>query len=94
MPSTLVPDLNALTRHAVIVGQTGSGKTGALIGLVEDLLLRRIPVISLDPKGDLGNLGLVFPNLAASDFLPWMDPAEAQRKGVPVEQLAMDTASA
>jgi DNA helicase HerA-like ATPase len=77
----LLYDAKDLTTHAVIVGMTGSGKTGLAVGLLEEAAIDGIPVIAIDPKGDLGNLLLAFPDLAAADFEPWIDPAEAARAG-------------
>jgi hypothetical protein len=82
-----------LTTHAVCVGMTGSGKTGLCLALLEEAAIDGIPAICIDPKGDLGNLLLAFPNLASSDFQPWVDPAEAQRKGLSVDDFAAQTAS-
>src|SRR5688500_1787624 len=68
-----------LTTHGVIVGMTGSGKTGLGIVMLEEALLQGIPCIAIDPKGDLGNLLLTFPELRPEDFAPWVeegDPAE------------------
>jgi hypothetical protein len=81
-----------LTTHAVCVGMTGSGKTGLGIGLLEEAAIDGIPVIAIDPKGDLGNLLLSFPELRPEDFLPWIDADEAGRKGQTVEQFAAQTA--
>lgn len=64
-------DPEDLRTHAVVVGMTGSGKTGFCLVMLEELVASGVPVIAIDPKGDLGNLGLVFPQLAASDFAPW-----------------------
>ena len=77
----LLYDSRDLTTHGVIVGMTGSGKTGLAIGLLEEALIDGIPVIAIDPKGDLGNLLLTFPKLRAADFEPWMDAGEAARAG-------------
>ena len=77
----LLYDAKDLTTHAVIVGMTGSGKTGLGIGLIEEALIDGVPVIAIDPKGDLGNLLLTFPNLSAADFRPWIDESAAQRAG-------------
>jgi hypothetical protein len=85
-------DAKDLTTHAVCVGMTGSGKTGLCLSLLEEAAIDGIPAICIDPKGDLGNLLLAFPNLAPADFEPWVDPAEAQRKGVTSAQLAAKTA--
>lgn len=85
-------DARDLTTHAVCVGMTGSGKTGLCLALLEEALIDGVPVIAIDPKGDLGNLMLTFPALEPKDFAPWVDPAEAQRQGLTTEQLAERTA--
>jgi hypothetical protein len=74
-------DSKDLTTHAVCVGMTGSGKTGLCLTLLEEAAIDGIPALCIDPKGDLGNLMLTFPELRPSDFEPWIDPAEAERKG-------------
>ncbi len=71
----------SLTTHAVIVGMTGSGKTGLGIGLIEEVLRAGLPVLAIDPKGDLTNLCLTFPDLAPADFRPWIDEAQAAAAG-------------
>ena len=81
-------DSKDLTTHAVIIGMTGSGKTGLALGLLEEALIDNVPVIAIDPKGDLANLLLTFPNLAAEDFLPWVDAQEAARAGMDAQQFA------
>lgn len=77
-----------LTTHGVIVGMTGSGKTGLGIIALEEALLGGVPAIVIDPKGDMGNLALVFPDLAPGDFEPWVDPAEAARQDITPAELA------
>src|SRR5881392_1241555 len=77
-----------LVTHGVVVGMTGSGKTGLCISLLEEAAIDGIPCIMIDPKGDLSNLLLQFPNLAPGDFLPWLSLDEAAQKGVTSEQLA------
>src|SRR5579872_3711624 len=62
-----------LTTHAVCVGMTGSGKTGLCLALLEEAAIDGIPAIVIDPKGDLGNLLLTFPELRPADFRPWVD---------------------
>ncbi len=87
-------DSRDLLTHAVCVGMTGSGKTGLCIDLIEEAAIDSIPVIAIDPKGDLGNLLLTFPGLEASAFAPWIDPDECRRKGTTREELAQETSTA
>lgn len=84
----LLYDAKDLTTHAVCVGMTGSGKTGLCLGLLEEAAIDGIPAIAIDPKGDLGNLLLSFPDLRPSDFRPWIDEREAARKGMPPDDYA------
>ena len=93
-PEPLLLDSRDLTTHAVCVGMTGSGKTGLCLGLLEEAAIDGIPAICIDPKGDIANLLLTFPDLAPADFTPWVDPQEAARKSLSVEQLATQTAAA
>ena len=72
----LALDPAGFTTHGVIVGMTGSGKTGLAVGLIEEALLQGVPVLAIDPKGDLGNLALTFPDLAPESFAPWVDGAD------------------
>jgi len=77
----LLYDSSDLVTHGVIAGMTGSGKTGLGIDLIEEAAIDGVPVIAIDPKGDLGNLLLTFPRLAAADLAPWVNPDEARRAG-------------
>jgi hypothetical protein len=87
-------DPSDLTTHAVTIGMTGSGKTGLLIALLEETALQGIPAIIIDPKGDLTNLLLHFPEQRPKDFSPWIDPEQARRQGKTVEALAEQTGAA
>ena len=86
-------DSKDLVTHGVCVGMTGSGKTGLCLALLEEAAIDGIPVIAVDPKGDLGNLLLTFPDLAPENFRPWINEDDARRKGVSADQFAADQAS-
>ena len=90
----LLYDSRDLVTHAVCIGMTGSGKTGLCLGLLEEAAIDGVPVIAIDPKGDLGNLLLTFPDLSASDFRPWIDEDEAQRAGKTPDAFAAEQAAA
>ena len=89
----LLYDSKDLTTHAVCVGMTGSGKTGLCLSLLEEAAVDGVPAIAIDPKGDLGNLLLAFPQLQPADFEPWIDPHVAARKDLTVSELAEQTAA-
>ncbi len=84
----LLYDSKDLVTHAVCVGMTGSGKTGLCIGLLEEAAIDGIPAIVIDPKGDLPNLLLTFPELRARDFEPWVNEDDARKKGLSREEYA------
>ena len=88
----LLYDSKDLVTHAVCVGMTGSGKTGLCIALLEEAAIDGIPAIIIDPKGDLSNLLLTFPNLAAEDFAPWINEEDAQKKGLSAADFAKQQA--
>jgi DNA helicase HerA-like ATPase len=83
-----------LTTHAVIVGMTGSGKTGLGLVLIEEVLSAGVPCILIDPKGDLGDLCLLFPKLAPADFRPWINDGDAEKAGVSPDEFAAQQAQA
>jgi hypothetical protein len=85
-------DSRDLVTHAVCVGMTGSGKTGLGITVIEEAAIDGIPVLAIDPKGDLGNLLLTFPKLDPADFAPWIDGGEAQRHNTTIDAYAAETA--
>ncbi len=86
-------DSKDLVTHGVCVGMTGSGKTGLCLCILEEAALDGIPVIAIDPKGDLGNLLLTFPNLAPEDFRPWINEDDARRKGMTADEFAAGQAA-
>lgn len=81
-----------LTTHALCVGMTGSGKTGLCLSLLEEAALDGVPAIAIDPKGDLGNLLLAFPDFDPEEFRPWIDESEAARKDQLPDEFAASTA--
>jgi hypothetical protein len=87
-------DSRDLVTHAMCVGMTGSGKTGLCLSLIEEAAIDGVPVIAIDPKGDLGNLLLTFPNLSAQEFRPWIDEDEARRTGCSPDEFASRQADA
>ena len=81
-------DARDLTTHAVVVGMTGSGKTGLCIDILEEAAIDHVPAIIIDPKGDITNLLLTFPDLRPEDFQPWVNIDDARRKGMSIEEYA------
>ena len=82
-----------LVTHAVCIGMTGSGKTGLGVTVIEEAALDNIPVLAIDPKGDLANLLLTFPDLSPSDFSPWVDERQTQAQQITREEAAERTAA-
>jgi hypothetical protein len=91
-PENLMYDPDDLTTHAVCVGMTGSGKTGLCIDLLEEAALQGIPALMIDPKGDITNALLHFPELRAADFTPWVNPDTARREDKTIDQAGADAA--
>jgi len=81
-------DARDLTTHAVVVGMTGSGKTGLCIDILEEAAIDKVPAIIIDPKGDITNLLLTFPELRPEDFQPWVNLDDARRKDMSIEDYA------
>src|SRR5438445_4020232 len=92
LDTTLMYDARDLTTHGVVVGMTGSGKTGLCIALLEEAAIDGIPCIIIDPKGDLTNLLLQFPDLKAEDFKPWLNDDETRQKGITADEHARQLA--
>ncbi len=91
-PGWLLYDSKDLVTHAVCVGMTGSGKTGLCVGLLEEAAIDGIPAIVIDPKGDLANLLLTFPQLRGEDFAPWINQDDARKKGLSATDYAAQQA--
>lgn len=89
----LTYDPDDLTTHAVAVGMTGSGKTGLCIDLLEEAALNGIPALMIDPKGDMTNTLLHFPDLLPEDFKPWVNPDQARKEGKTLDQAAAEAAN-
>lgn len=89
----LLYDSKDLVTHAVCIGMTGSGKTGLCISLIEEAAIDGVPSLLIDPKGDITNLFLTFPNLESQDFLPWINEEDAQKKGLSPQNYAAQQAT-
>lgn len=85
-------DSKDLVTHGVVLGMTGSGKTGLCLSLLEEAAMDNIPAIVIDPKGDIANLMLTFPDFKGEDFKPWVNKDDAAKKGVTVDGYAEKTA--
>ncbi len=88
LDNLILYDSKDLTTHAMCVGMTGSGKTGLCIALLEEAAIDKIPAIIIDPKGDLSDLLLTFPDLNPEDFKKWLTQDEADKKGISLDELA------
>src|SRR5262249_15835442 len=91
-PGWLLYDSKDLVTHAICVGMTGSGKTGLCIALLEEAAIDGIPSIVIDPKGDISNLLLTFPNLKGEDFAPWVNDQDAKKKNLSVQSFSAEQA--
>ncbi len=89
----LLYDSKDLVTHGVVLGMTGSGKTGLCLALLEEAAMDHIPAIVIDPKGDISNLLLTFPELDGRSFEPWINPDDAAKKGLSVQEHAANTAA-
>ena len=92
LPDLLLYNSNDLLTHALCVGMTGSGKTGLCFDIIEEAAIDGIPAILIDPKGDLANLLLTFPDLRPADFEPWINPDDARKKGISPAEFAAQQA--
>src|SRR6187549_1624568 len=92
LPNLLLYNSNDLLTHALCVGMTGSGKTGLCFDIIEEAAIDGIPSILIDPKGDLANLLLTFPELRPADFEPWVNPDDARKQGLSPAQFAAQQA--
>lgn len=88
----LLYDSKDLVTHGVVLGMTGSGKTGLCLGLLEEAAMDNLPAIVIDPKGDISNLLLTFPEFRGEDFRPWINEDDARKKGISPDEFAEKTA--
>lgn len=86
-------DSKDLVTHGLVLGMTGSGKTGLCLALLEEAAMDHIPAIIIDPKGDISNLLLMFPDLDAPSFRPWINEDDAAKQGVSADEFAAQTAA-
>src|SRR5688500_18828749 len=92
-PELLLYPSKHLVTHGLVVGMTGSGKTGLCFDLIEEAAIDGIPAILIDPKGDLANLLLTFPDLQPADFAPWVNEDDARKQNLPVAEFAAQQAA-
>ena len=92
-PEPILYDSRDLVTHAVAVGMTGSGKTGLCLSLIEEAAIDNVPVVAIDPKGDLTNLLLTFPGLSPQEFAPWVNAEEVRNRSLSVEAFAAEQAA-
>jgi hypothetical protein len=85
-------DSKDLVTHGVVLGMTGSGKTGLCLAILEEAMMDNIPAIIIDPKGDIANLMLTFPDFKGSDYRPWINEDDASKKGKTPDEFASDQA--
>ncbi len=88
----LLYDSKDLVTHGVVLGMTGSGKTGLCLSILEEAAMDNIPAIVIDPKGDIANLMLAFPDLAPEDFQPWINEDDARKNNQSPQEYATQTA--
>lgn len=86
-------DSKDLVTHGVVLGMTGSGKTGLCFALLEEAAIDKIPSIIIDPKGDISNFLLTFPELTGESFRPWINEEDAERKGQTPDEFAAGQAA-
>jgi DNA helicase HerA-like ATPase len=91
-PDLVLYESKQLVTHGLVVGMTGSGKTGLCFDIIEEAAIDGIPAVVIDPKGDLGNLLLTFPELRPQDFAPWINEDDARKKGLSVADFAAQQA--
>ncbi|MEX2581034.1 MAG: ATP-binding protein [Verrucomicrobiales bacterium] len=85
-------DSKDLVTHGAVLGMTGSGKTGLCMAILEEAAMDDVPAIVIDPKGDIANLLLTFPDLRSEDFRPWINEGDAAKKGITPDEHASRTA--
>ena len=85
-------DSKDLVTHGVVLGMTGSGKTGLCLSILEEAAMDNVPAIVIDPKGDISNLMLTFPDFQGGDFRPWINEGDAVKKGMSADDYAEKTA--
>ena len=71
---------------------TGSGETGLSTGLLEEAIMDNIPAIVVDPKGEISNLQLTFPEFRGEDFRRWINEDDARKKEATPDEFAEKTA--
>ncbi|MFX0090633.1 MAG: helicase HerA-like domain-containing protein, partial [Candidatus Hodarchaeota archaeon] len=73
--------------HAVVLGASGSGKTVVCKSIVEEAVREGIPIIAIDPKGDIGALGIGLANFEKERIILHAE-VEAEDRGGDPDQIA------
>ena len=84
--TVLTIDPASLTKHSVVFGATGSGKTVLCKAIIEEAASRGIPVLAIDPKGDIGCLAI---RSLGFSFRPFSD-VEAKLLGKKPDEYAAE----
>ncbi len=61
-------------------------KQGCVSTCWKEAAIDSVPAILVDPKGDITNLLLKFPELRPEDFKLWVNPDDARRKGKTIDE--------
>ena len=73
--------------HTAVMGASGSGKTVICKSIVEEAILQNIPVIAIDPKGDIASLGIGFDDFEKETIMTHAK-VEAQDRGADPDDVA------
>jgi hypothetical protein len=83
--SPLIISVDSLLRHVVVLGASGSGKTVCCKVMVEEAVRKGIPIIAIDPQGDIASLAeigdadvAIAKGVPGQTMLDWYDKADVK----------------